>query len=158
MSLSCKRSACMSRRTLPNPPVKGPERSHCMCGYSARSCVQTEALRGACHAGQAHRVGTVTAICRTPWGELWTGSSRGSVRVWDIAHLLDAPSEAGELLMRELRRNGGQRPHADTVSHIICPPGGQVDPPPYSGQRDIHGPSFTMRCTCKLYQLSVPAS
>ncbi|CAL8463974.1 g3509 [Coccomyxa elongata] len=75
---------------------------------------------------QAHRVGTVTAICRTPWGELWTGSSRGSVRVWDIAHLLDAPSEAGELLTRELRRNGGQRPHADTVSHIICPPGGQV--------------------------------
>ncbi|BDA49078.1 probable type I inositol polyphosphate 5-phosphatase 12 [Coccomyxa sp. Obi] len=75
---------------------------------------------------QAHRVGSVMALCRTPWGELWTGSSRGSVRVWDIAHLLDAPSEPGELPARELRRNGGQRPHADRVSHIICPPGGQV--------------------------------
>ena len=78
--------------------------------------------------GQAHKVGSVTALCRTPWGELWTGSSRGSVRVWDIARL-DALSEPGELLPRELRRNGGQRPHAGKVSHIICPPGGQVPSP-----------------------------
>ena len=31
---------------------------------------------------QAHRIGHVTAMCTTPWGELWTGSSRGIIRVW----------------------------------------------------------------------------
>jgi hypothetical protein len=29
---------------------------------------------------QAHRVGFVTAMARTPRGELWTGSSRGNLR------------------------------------------------------------------------------
>lgn len=74
-------------------------------------------------------MGSVSAICRTPWGELWTGSSRGSVRVWDMARL-DALDEPGELPARELRRNGNQRPHAGKVSHIICPAGGQVRMPP----------------------------
>lgn len=32
------------------------------------------------HMFQAYRVGHVTAMCRTPQGELWTGSSRGNVR------------------------------------------------------------------------------
>ncbi len=32
------------------------------------------------HMFQACRVGHVTAMCRTPQGELWTGSSRGNVR------------------------------------------------------------------------------
>ena len=32
------------------------------------------------HAFQAHRVGHVTAMARTPQGELWTGSSRGYIR------------------------------------------------------------------------------
>ncbi len=112
MSLAFMRSALMSCCTSAKPPERGSEWG----GEKGVPC------------WQAHRVGSVRALCRTPWGELWTGSSRGSVRVWDIAHLLDAPSEPGELLTRELRRHGGQRPHADTVSHIICPPGGQVDP------------------------------
>jgi hypothetical protein len=34
---------------------------------------------------QAHKSAAVTALATTPWGELWTGSSRGSIRVWPAA-------------------------------------------------------------------------
>lgn len=37
------------------------------------------------HMFQAYRVGHVTAMCRTPQGELWTGSSRGNIR-WGRQH------------------------------------------------------------------------
>ena len=79
---------------------------------------------------QAHRVGTITSLCRTPWGDLWTGTSRGWIRVWECSDP-GAFSETGEyvLLMRELRRHGGARPHAGGVSHMICPAGGQASHP-----------------------------
>ena len=35
---------------------------------------------------QAHRIGSVTVLLTTPWGELWSGSSRGIIRVWRNAH------------------------------------------------------------------------
>lgn len=35
---------------------------------------------------QAHRIGSVTVLVTTPWGELWSGSSRGIIRVWRNAH------------------------------------------------------------------------
>ena len=35
---------------------------------------------------QAHRIGSVTVLITTPWGELWSGSSRGIIRVWRNAH------------------------------------------------------------------------
>jgi len=35
---------------------------------------------------QAHRIGSVTVLITTPWGELWSGSSRGIIRVWRHAH------------------------------------------------------------------------
>ena len=35
---------------------------------------------------QAHRIGGVTVLVTTPWGELWSGSSRGIIRVWRNAH------------------------------------------------------------------------
>ena len=35
---------------------------------------------------QAHRIGSVTVLMTTPWGELWSGSSRGIIRVWRNAH------------------------------------------------------------------------
>lgn len=34
---------------------------------------------------QAHRAGDVSAITSTPWGELWTASSRGILRIWGSA-------------------------------------------------------------------------
>ena len=76
---------------------------------------------------QAHRVGAITSLCRTPWGNLWTGTSRGWIRIWDCADP-GAFNDAGEyaLPMRELRRHGGARPHIGSVSHMICPAGGQV--------------------------------
>ena len=36
---------------------------------------------------QAHRIGSVTVLITTPWGELWSGSSRGIIRVWHNAHM-----------------------------------------------------------------------
>ncbi len=33
---------------------------------------------------QAHRVGTVAAMCISSTGELWTGSSRGTIRIWRL--------------------------------------------------------------------------
>ena len=33
---------------------------------------------------QAYGVGSLTALCVTPGGELWTGSSRGNIRIWEL--------------------------------------------------------------------------
>jgi len=79
---------------------------------------------------QAHRVGSITSVCRTPWGGVWTGTSRGSIRIWECADA-EAFSEAGDyaLPMREVRRSGGARPHNGSVGHMICPAGGQVRQP-----------------------------
>lgn len=34
------------------------------------------------YAWQASHTSAVRALCVTPWGELWTGTDLGSVRVW----------------------------------------------------------------------------
>lgn len=36
---------------------------------------------------QAHRVGTVVSMCLSSTGELWTGSSRGTIRIWRLQGL-----------------------------------------------------------------------
>ena len=79
---------------------------------------------------QAHRVGAITSLCRTPWGGLWTGTSRGWIRIWECSDP-GAFNDAGEyaLPMRELRRHGGARPHSGSVAHMICPAGGQARQP-----------------------------
>lgn len=67
-------------------------------------------------------------MCKTPWGELWTGSSRGWVRVWQVWQkgALSPKQEDGGQPLRELRRAGNLRPHAAGVTHMCCPAGGQV--------------------------------
>ena len=78
---------------------------------------------------QAHRAGSVTSLCRTPWGDLWTGTSRGWIRIWECADAgAFADSAEYALPMREIRRSGGARPHAGGVAHMVCPAGGQVCP------------------------------
>ena len=101
------------------------------------------------HCWQAHRVGSVTSMCVAPTGELWTGSSRGSVRVWHVAdsennhnghgignaiahlgvnsssHIGDSES-GGYLRARELRRTAGERPHGGSVIKMACSADGQV--------------------------------
>lgn len=78
---------------------------------------------------QAHRAGSVTSLCRTPWGDLWTGTSRGWIRIWECADAgAFADSAEYALPMREIRRSGGARPHAGGVAHMVCPAGGQVRP------------------------------
>ena len=88
-----------------------------------------DAEDGPC-AVQAHRAGAITSLCRTPWGDLWTGTSRGWMRIWECADP-GAFNDAGEyaLPMREVRRHGGARPHSGGVSHMICPAGGQASQP-----------------------------
>lgn len=34
---------------------------------------------------RAHRYSAITAMAVTSWGELWTGSSKGSLRIWSDA-------------------------------------------------------------------------
>lgn len=63
------------------------------------------------------------------WGELWTGSSRGSIRVWPIGSYSGNPGESAVTpgsTLRELRRSGGGRPHGGDVTAIVFPSGGQV--------------------------------
>lgn len=79
---------------------------------------------------QAHKQGKVTALGISGWGELWTGSSRGAIRVWPLArgnvnHNGEAGGSPGTHL-RELRRSGGARPHGGEVKQIVFPTGGQV--------------------------------
>eukprot|EP00884_Botryococcus_braunii_P008578 jgi/Botrbrau1/17721/Bobra.0166s0143.1 len=78
------------------------------------------------HFWQAHKAGAVTAICRTAWGDIWTGSSRGVIRVWSAD-----PSSYREGLeyhgpVRELRRVNGAKPHSSPVKFLIAPSSGQV--------------------------------
>ncbi|GAB4822767.1 hypothetical protein N2152v2_009813 [Parachlorella kessleri] len=76
---------------------------------------------------QAYRVGHVLTMCVTPQGELWTGSSRGNIRVWQLPgrnSSTDAPSEP--LVCRELRRPMGERPHPGSVLALVCPSDGQL--------------------------------
>lgn len=95
------------------------------------------------HSWQAHRVGSVTSMCVSPTGELWTGSSRGSIRVWHFpdgdksAHGIGkilassvglgvSGEEGGGLRARELRRTAGERPHNGSVIKIVSSADGQL--------------------------------
>ena len=77
---------------------------------------------------QAQRTGAVTAIARTAQGDLWTGSSRGSLRIWapEFASAGGAvPAAPGTA--RELRRPPGSRqPHSSAVALLLAPATGQV--------------------------------
>ena len=72
---------------------------------------------------QAHKTGRVTAICTTPYGDVWTGSSRGVIRVrnisWSNGH--ETMSEP-----RELRRQGGMKAAQHGICFLVMPSGGQV--------------------------------
>lgn len=79
------------------------------------------------HVWQAFRVGQVTTICVTPAGEVWTGSSRGHIRVWTLGRPASYAGEEPEPPMcRELRRAGGERPHNSAVGCLVCDATGQL--------------------------------
>ena len=79
---------------------------------------------------QAFKVGAITALAITPWGELWVGSSRGSLRVFSLQDVAQGQSHPHSSRLqpsgRELRRTGGAKPHGGAVTNIIIPLGGQV--------------------------------
>ena len=73
-------------------------------------------------------MGRVTAICTTAWGELWTASSRGTIRVWRVEATAGASVSVSPA--RELRRQGGMRAHTHAVNFLVVPPCGQASPQP----------------------------
>ncbi|UPQ98747.1 inositol polyphosphate phosphatase [Chloropicon primus] len=70
------------------------------------------------HMFQAHRNGSVNAIIVTAYGDVWTGSSRGSLRIW---------KDGGKVLPRsgqnsfELRRSNGDRAHGRIKALLYVP-------------------------------------
>ena len=70
------------------------------------------------HVFQAHRNGSVNAIVITAYGDVWTGSSRGSLRLW---------KSGGKVLPRsgqnsfELRRSNGDRAHGKIQALLYVP-------------------------------------
>lgn len=103
---------------------------------------------------QAHRVGSITALYVSPNGDLWTGSSRGSIRIWTIKAVSNKEILSKNLLEkyrkyydrdeenrsmhsllnhplapsvpRELRRSTGERPHNAPVRCITATTDGQL--------------------------------
>ncbi|KAK9799381.1 hypothetical protein WJX73_007250 [Symbiochloris irregularis] len=92
-------------------------------GFSLKDTADSAINNRRKYSWQAHKLGAVTSVAVSGWGELWTGSSRGNLRVWSSPG--DSRGSPGYLL-RELRRNGGARPHGSAVTQIIFPCGGQV--------------------------------
>ena len=91
---------------------------------------------------QAHRMGAVTAIVRTAAGGLWTGTSRGSLRMWapearQAAGGGPAVSSASDIAAsaRELRRPHGAKPHNSGVAFLVAPATGQVGQSANQGQQ-----------------------
>ena len=105
---------------------------------------------------QAHRMGAVTAITRTAVGDLWTGTSRGSLRMWapearQAAGGGPAVSSASEIAAsaRELRRPHGAKPHNSAVAFLVAPATGQVQQLPCQ-----HADSQRQRSACFQRRLS----
>lgn len=94
------------------------------------------------HSFQAHRVGSVNSMQFMPSsGELWTGSSRGAVRVWmplskasdfklnmniNQLHSQNQNKFQNGLRSRELRRSAGERAHNGPILAIVRSADGQV--------------------------------
>eukprot|EP01025_Chloroclados_australasicus_P061797 TRINITY_DN811_c0_g1_i1.p1 TRINITY_DN811_c0_g1~~TRINITY_DN811_c0_g1_i1.p1 ORF type:complete len:1282 (-),score=153.48 TRINITY_DN811_c0_g1_i1:358-3852(-) len=71
---------------------------------------------------QAHRVGAVMAIGVTMWGDVWTGSAWGSLRIWPGAvYYLE-----GELRSKELRKAGKERAHSEVLFLVLSKSGQTV--------------------------------
>jgi hypothetical protein len=71
-------------------------------------------------------------MCVAGPGQIWTGSSRGSIRIWTLA---TSPSPTRSLAKgvdpeqpqcRELRRAAGERPHGGAVAGLECTADGQL--------------------------------
>eukprot|EP00210_Caulerpa_lentillifera_P003703 g3536.t1 len=62
---------------------------------------------------KAHKHGSIDAMAMTPWGDLWTGSSKGSIRIWsDLVAGKDPIS-------RVIRRTGGEKPHGGVSAIVV---------------------------------------
>ena len=66
----------------------------------------------------AHRNGGVAALCLTSSGDIWSGSTRGSLRRFQGA-ALHAPRSGAD--STELRRANGERAHGTIRSLLCCP-------------------------------------
>lgn len=57
-----------------------------VCAYTLNKRPGTSIARQMLNSWVAHKIGCVTNILTTPKGELWTGSSRGIIRIWHGGH------------------------------------------------------------------------
>lgn len=62
---------------------------------------------------KAHKHGSIDAMVMTLWGDLWTGSSKGSIRIWSEL----VPGKAPKTHV--LRRTGGEKPHGSVTAMVI---------------------------------------
>ena len=96
-------------------------------------------------------MGRVTAMCTTAWGELWTASSRGTIRIWRLETTAGASASISPA--RELRRQGGMRAHTHAVNFLVAPPCGQASRqiPVSSHDWPLCAQRFLSGCTCTLF-------
>ena len=69
---------------------------------------------------KAHKHGSIDAIAMTMWGDLWTGSSRGSVRIWHEVSVGKLPTSM------PLKRPGGDKPHGGVKAIVVSSCGSVV--------------------------------
>lgn len=69
---------------------------------------------------KAHKHGSIEALAMTMWGDLWTGSSRGSVRLWRKPSAGKFPNSTA------LKRPGGEKPHGGVKAIVVASCGSVV--------------------------------
>ncbi|KAG1665296.1 hypothetical protein FOA52_015873 [Chlamydomonas sp. UWO 241] len=81
------------------------------------------------HAFLANRLGSTLCMCVTPWGDLWTGSSTGKLRVWAYPQgdATRPPSKIQECKLRPANGKGlGKVPHGKVSAVVASTTGGTV--------------------------------
>jgi len=69
---------------------------------------------------KAHKHGSIDAIAMTMWGDLWTGSSRGSIRIWQEPSAGKTPEGIA------VKRPNGEKPHGIVKSIVVSSCGSVV--------------------------------
>lgn len=75
------------------------------------------------HSWSAHRTGKIGALALTQWGELWSGSTAGNVKVWGYPGA--ATGSRPPVQVREPRRGRGVKLAHSKVRCLVVAPGGR---------------------------------
>lgn len=79
------------------------------------------------HCWSAHLTGKVRSLALTGWGDLWTCSSSGSIRIWSYGTTARGSSQGSKppKKMKDLKRQYGAMPHHD-ARHIVVTSSGKM--------------------------------